>query len=205
MGFHHRRQGVGGGRDQLPGMETRPTKKSTVSGRSGFPSRQKKERETMHSGLGREDVGAKNFSPLSPTGFHGKSDMNHEKISRRIQWMESDLSSVRHWIKSGQFLNSVSNQLRHATLWAMEACLMAFGHEEEAIGQSVLTAFIELIPSDIRHPLVNCHVDAVMLDSYEGDWENWKKLATDCLEETETAVLRIKLAIENQLKANQKD
>jgi hypothetical protein len=126
--------------------------------------------------------------------------MNHEKISQRIQWMESDLSDARRWLESGQAVNWVPQKLRSATLWAMEACLMAFGHEEYVHKgwDKVLAAFVTLIPSDIRHPLVNCHVDAVMLDSYEGEWENWKKLAFECLKDTEKAILQIKSVIQNQ-------
>jgi hypothetical protein len=116
--------------------------------------------------------------------------------------MEGDLSRARYRIESGKALNWVPGELRHATLWAMQACLMAYGHEEEEYSgwDKVLAAFITLIPSDIRHPLFNCYFDAVSLDSYEGDWDSWKKLVVECLKDTEKEIIRIKTVIEKQMK-----
>jgi hypothetical protein len=46
----------------------------------------------------------------------------------------------------------------------------------------------------------NCgYFEAVSLNSYEGDWDSWKKLATERLKDTKKAILRIKPVIENQM------
>ena len=89
----------------------------------------------------------------------------------------------------------------------MEAYLNVYGYEEEGSKgwNNVLLAFAKFIPQDLRFPLVHCYCDAVLLNSYEGDSESWKKMLKECLAETEKTIFRAKSVIEEKMKKDSVD